>query len=303
MLLFLPVAVGLSVAAGLVLLRILLARLRGLERLAVRVAAGDLDARVDDPRGDEIGRLADALDAMAERLAQARDHLEASDRQRRQLLADISHELGTPLTSIRGYAETLLDTEVPDADGRWRADLSRILTEANRLDALIGELFDLTRLEAGAPLETERLDWTSLCRHVVSRLEPRFADAGLALSFHGQTEAWVDADGRRLEQLLENLLTNALRYVPTGGTVEVSLRAGSPHELRVADDGPGIDPADLGQVFDRFYRADPARTTGGTGLGLAIVKEIASRHGGSVRAEACTPKGVAFVVGLPAAGS
>jgi len=304
--LFLPVAAVLSVVAGLLLLRVILGRLRALERLAVRVADGDLEVRVRDPRKDEIGRLADALDTMTERLAEARDRLATADRQRRTLLADISHELGTPLTSIRGYAETMLESG--HVDDRQRGDLTRILAEASRLDLLIGDLFDLTRLEAGAPLETEHLDWTSLARHVTARFEPRFTDAGLALAFSGPDPAWVDADGRRLEQQLENLLTNALRYVPGGGRVEVTVEAGAEgtgpeggaHVLTVADDGPGIDPASLALVFDRFYRVDPARSAGGTGLGLAIVKEIAVRHGGRVRAEAQEPRGVRFVVALPA---
>lgn len=300
--LFLPVAAVLSVAAGLILLRMILGRLQALERLAVRVAEGDLDVRVRDPRRDEIGRLADALDTMTERLAAARDHLASADEQRRTLLADISHELGTPLTSIRGYAETMLESGAVDAG--QRSDLTRILAEASRLDLLIGDLFDLTRLEAGVPLETERLDWASLARHTVSRLEPRFADAGLTPSFAGDAPAWVIADGRRLEQQLENLLTNALRYVPRGGRVTVAVSSGSagaPHALTVSDDGPGIDPASLPLVFDRFYRADPARPAGGTGLGLAIVKEIAVRHGGRVVAEAVAPHGVAFTVSLPSA--
>jgi signal transduction histidine kinase len=247
--LFLPIAVLLAGAAGLIMFRLLLRRLRALEALATRVTEGDLEARVSDPGPDEIGRLGDRLNRMTERLAEARQGIEESNRQRRQLLADISHELGTPLTSIRGYAETLLDPAVPVSEEERASYVRNVLDEAKRLDLLTQDLFDLTRLEAGAiQLNWERLDWAALCRNTIHRFEVRFRDAGLVLEWLGsEEEAWITADGRRLEQVLENLLVNALRYVPAGGTVSLSLAgAGSGDSERfrlvVSDDGPGIPP-------------------------------------------------------------
>lgn len=301
--LFLPVAVLVAGTAGLILFRMLIRRVRAMDVLALRVTEGDLTARIPDTGSDEIGRLGASLNRMTESLSEARARIDADDRQRRQLLADISHELATPLTSIRGYAETLLDPRVPVSEGEEKTYLKHVLAGAERMDMLISDLFDLTRLEAGAiELATERLDWTDLCRHTLERFLPRFRDAGLTLEWSGPRDpAWVIADGRRLEQALDNLLVNALRYVPEGGTVELSLTAREGgFRLTVADDGPGIPPEALPHVFDRFYRADPARSSEGSGLGLAIVQEILRRHGGAVRAEARSPRGTAFYLDLPA---
>jgi two-component system sensor histidine kinase ResE len=174
------------------------------------------------------------------------------------------------------------------------------------MDLLIQDLLELTRLEAGAvSLATERLDWTALCRNTMQRFEPRFRAAGIQFLWDGPAdETWLHADGRRLEQVLENLLVNVLRYVPKGGTVALSLEpvadAKLPRfRLTVSDDGPGFPAADLPHVFDRFYRADLARSTGGSGLGLAIVQEIIRHHGGTVLAENRAPSGARIVVDLP----
>jgi hypothetical protein len=241
---------------------------------------------------------------MTATLAAARSHEASIDRQRRQLLADISHELATPLTSIRGYAETMLNESIAVSPEERTTYLRNIEREAERLDRLTRDLFELARLEAGAaPFQRVTLDWSDLCRHTVERFRPRFEAAGLSLSWRGTADpAMVSADGHRLEQVVENLLTNTLRYVPKGGRVEVSLEvSGERGLLAVADDGPGIPPEDLPHVFDRFYRADPSRTLPGTGLGLAIVREIVERHGGTVRAYHREPRGAAFVVDLPTA--
>lgn len=308
-----PVSILLSAFVGLFLVRLLVGRLRAMGALAARVAEGDLSVRIRDPRGDEIGRLAGELDRMAERLAQARDQLQATERQRRQLFADITHELATPLTSIRAHAETLLDPQVPLDDAERTRYVQGVLAESQRLDRLIRDLFDLARLEAGAtPLAVERLDWAALCRHTIDRFAPRFQRAGLELRGRfGPAEAWIDADGHRMEQVLENLLGNALHYVPAGGHVEVALTHlpldTARYRLEVRDDGPGLPAEELPRVFERFYRAADARGTGtshelgGSGLGLAITREIVLRHGGGIDAQAVAPHGLRIVVEMPAA--
>ncbi|MCA9751062.1 MAG: HAMP domain-containing histidine kinase [Gemmatimonadetes bacterium] len=307
LLLFLPVAVVLSGIGAFVLFRLLVRRIRSLESLATRVTEGDLTARVVDRGGDEIGRLASRLNRMTESLAEARDRLEANDRARRRLFADITHELATPMTSIKGYAETLTDAEIHVDANEQREFLRRILDETNRLAALVKDLFELTRLEAGAiPLEREGLDLAALVANTVVRYEPRFRAAGLELSLTGDGEgAWIDADGRRIEQVADNLLGNALRYVPAGHRITVTMRRAAPgdsrHVFTVEDDGDGIAPEHLPHVFDRFYRVDPARTSEGTGLGLAIAREIVERHGGAIRAENRPEGGARFTVELPAA--
>jgi len=310
---YFPMAALLSTALALLLVRLLARRLGDLERLAARVAEGDLSARVPNPRGDEIGRVAEQLNRMAERLSAARDALEANDRQRRQLFADITHELVTPLTAIRGTAETLLDPGVQlSAEDRTRYTRG-VLEESRRLDRMIRDLFELSRLEAGAtPLDRERLDWAALCKNTIERFSPRYASAHLSLTWRESVgEAWVDADGLRLEQVLDNLLVNALRYVPSAGhvMVELSRPAEAPRtwRLTVQDDGPGLSAEEVRHVFERFYRGDQARGVeksrdlGGSGLGLAIVRQIVERHGGAVRARAASPRGLAIEIDLPAA--
>ena len=313
-LLFLPVTLILSVAVGLLVVRMLVRRLLAMETLAARVAEGDLSVRIGDPSRDEIGRLAGRLDRMTERLAEARARVEATEHQRRQLFADITHELATPLTSIRGYAETLLDPGVSVSDQERSRYVRGVLEESRRLDRLIRDLFELARLEAGAaPLEQEPLDWAALCRNTTERFTQRFRDAGLELRWSkAPAAAWVEADGHRMEQVLENLLVNALRYVPSGGTVELSLGRSPVHadrcRLVVSDDGPGLPPEERAHVFERFYRSAGARGAGavvdggGSGLGLAIVREIVERHGGAAIAEPREPHGLAIVIELPARG-
>jgi signal transduction histidine kinase len=303
--LFFPFAVLAAGVAGLIMVRIVVRRLRALEQLAARVTEGDLSVRVEGMGGDEIGRLGERFNRMTERLAAVRHELDQADAQRRRLLADITHELSTPLTSIRGYVETLLDPRVETSEDERRGYLKDVLEEAQRLELLISDLFDLVRLEAGAsPLRPVRLDWGELCRNTARRFEAAFRDAGLTLRWRGEpAPAWIRADGHRMEQVAENLLVNALRYVPAGGTVTLALEAapGGRHRFTVADDGPGIAAADLPHVFERFYRADAVRATRGSGLGLAIVSEIIQRHGGTVRAERLAPTGAAFHVELPTA--
>jgi signal transduction histidine kinase len=252
--LFLPFAVLASAVAGLFMVRIVVNRLRALEHVALRVTEGELDARVTASGGDEIGRLEELFNRMTERLARARDDLQRTDEQRRQLFADITHELNTPLTSIRGYVETLMNPAVPISPEERAAYLDDVLAEAKRLEVLIAELLDLTRLEAGAaPLRRVRIDWAALSRNATRRLAPRFAEAGLTLEWRGaDAPAWVLADGRRLEQVMDNLLGNALRYVPAGGTVAVAMesalernRESAVARLTVSDDGPGLAAEDL----------------------------------------------------------
>ncbi len=311
-LLSLPIALAAALVVGVVIVRLLVRRLRGLELLAARVAGGDLSVRVDDRSGDEIGRLAERLNTMTEHLAQARRSVEEHETQRQQLFADITHELATPLTSIRGGAETLLDPHVSMSSEERARYLDDILAASRRLDRLIRDLFELARLEAGAPeLVFEDLDWVALSRNVAQRYVKRFEDAGLTLQWKDTAAAaWIRADGLRMEQVLENLLRNALRYVPSPGRVALGIDRvpGAPDRCRltVADDGPGLPDQDLAHLFERFYRGrgNRPRTArdeqDGSGLGLAIVREIVLRHGGETRARAGLPRGLVIEVDLPA---
>jgi signal transduction histidine kinase len=354
-LLFVPIAAVLSGAAAYFLFRSLSRRLHRLEEHAERVASGDLDSRVPGLGGDEVGRLAESLNRMTDRLAEARRRVADAEEQRRRFLADAAHELSTPLTTIRGNTETLLDPGVPLAAADRQASLQDILAEAQRMDLLVRDLLDLARLESGAPEPApELVDLAGLARECVRRFGAAYRDAGLALSGPGNgvdvsenvsagagavassgpgaepgtepgtkpsagastttgMKPHIEADRaairgvpRRLEQILDNLLLNALRYVPRGGSVRVVVgRTGDEVHLIVEDDGPGFPTEDLPRIFDRFYRADRSRSpkgtgqAGGTGLGLAIVREIVRRHGGRIAAYNRAGGGACVKVELP----
>lgn len=302
MLLF-PVSLIAAALGGMWIFRRLQRRIGKLQDHARAVGKGDLQARIADPGDDELGLLGQQLNQMTGNLATARERLEAMEAERKRLLADITHELSTPLTSVRGYAETLLDDVVEvDAERRTRF-LEEILQASERMGVLIDDLVELTRLEGGAGrLDPERLDLRALVENSLERHRARFGE--VTLTFLGpEHPVLVVADGRRLEQVVDNLLANALRHARAGGHVELEVGEGDGEAvLEVRDDGPGFPEDALPHVFERFYRADTSRTTPGSGLGLAIVREIVLRHGGSVEAGNRAPGGAALRVRLPRAG-
>ena len=278
-------------------------RLRSLERAAAALGAGDTSVRAPDEGGDEIAALARAFNRMAGELdARLRDLAEA-DRVRRQLLADVSHELMTPLTAMRGYLETLAIPELTrDAGARER--YVRIVTEeTQRLEAIVGDLLDLARLEGGGltlDMESVPVSW------LFDRLGERH---GVVTQQHGIVletaiapgAEQVRGDERRLEQALQNLVANAVRHTPDGGRIRVCAEPVSDGvRLTVEDSGPGIADAHLSLVFDRFYKADASRAgAAGSGLGLSIVKAIVERHGGRVTAANVPGGGARFDIVLP----
>jgi signal transduction histidine kinase len=296
-------------------------RLRDVEAAARRLGSGDLTARAPERGGDEVAAVASAFNAMAADLAARADALAVSDRTRRQLLADVSHELTTPVTAIRGYLETLSMTELAlDAATRDRY-LSIISDETHRLERLIGDLLELARLEGGGgSLTRERVAVADLFDRIRARHEPACRAAGVLMESAMEPGAdTLVGDRNRLEQALQNLAANAVRYAPRGSVVRLhARRAGSlaaaagsgasgpsvPITLSIEDSGPGIPPEHLPHVFDRFYKADASRAgvSGGSGLGLSIVKAIVERHGGRITV-ASQPGRTVFEIVLPAEGA
>jgi|KBSSwiS6_1023812.scaffolds.fasta_scaffold01836_3 signal transduction histidine kinase len=275
-------------------------RLRAVEDAARRLGAGDLGARAPAKGRDEVAAVAAAFNAMAADLSARADALAASDRARRQLLADVSHELTTPVTAMRGYLETL---RMPDFDlDTMTRDryLGIISDETGRLERIIGDLLDLARLEGGGgALTVSDVPVDQLFARVIARHE-RTADAGgiVIRTDVAPDAARVHGDRDRLEQALQNLAANALRYAPAGSAITLAAsREGDHLVLSVADQGPGMAPEHLPYVFDRFFKADASRTVrqgeGGSGLGLSIVKAIVERHGGSVSVDS-TPGRTVF---------
>lgn len=293
---------GGTAVAALMVFRPAHTHLRAVEDAARRFGEGDLTARAPASGGDEVAAVAVAFNRMADDLASRQQQLSEAGRARRQLLADVSHELMTPLTAIRGYAETLtLPQFGPSApDGQRYVHI--IQEEVERIERLVGDLLDLARYDAaGVTLVSEDVAVSELFDRVVARHEQAAREKGVALHVAIEDEELeVRGDGRRLEQALQNLASNALRHTPQGGRVTLAAtRAGAVTRLRVSDTGAGIPPEHLPHIFDRFYKADPSRSATGSGLGLSIVKAIVERHGGRVTARSETGKGTTFEIELP----
>ena len=218
--------------------------------------------------GDEVAAVAHAFNRMADDLGARQTQLAEADRARRQLLADVSHELMTPLTAIRGYSETLGLPQFgpPSPDGQRYVRI--IQEEVERIERLVGDLLDLARYEAsGMTLVTEEVPISELFDRVVARHEQAAREKGVTIDVRlADEELTVIADPRRLEQALQNLASNALRHTPRGGRITVAGEARDGRVwLRVADTGGGIPAEHLPHVFDRFYKADPSRTDTGSG--------------------------------------
>lgn len=264
-------------------------------RTAAGIGAEDLSRRLNlHDSHDEVGRLAATFDRMLDRLEQA-------FRRQRQFTADASHELRTPLALLASQVDVALERERNPAEYE---DLLRSLRDdASRMTQLVNELLTLARADAGQQLLTrEELDLSDLVRTLVPTLEPLAAQNGVRLTEQVQCEMRVSGDQMRLTQLLINLVDNAVRYTPAGGSVIVSAaRDGNWAVLSVADTGVGIDAEHLPHVFERFYRVDSARarSEGGAGLGLAICQWIARAHGGDIAVESTPGRGSVFTVRLP----
>jgi two-component system, OmpR family, phosphate regulon sensor histidine kinase PhoR len=222
---------------------------------------------------------------------------------RRDFVANASHELKTPVAAVRALAETLL-TALPDDPDAGRRFAERIGREAERLDVLVRDLLDLSRVERGT-LDVEPVDLVGLVKEIVGGYADRAEERRIKLSTELQPGISVRGDRAQLGLLLSNLIDNALRYTAAKGSVCVRLDgAESRAVLQVADTGEGIPALELPRIFERFYRVDKARVrqTGGTGLGLAIVRHVAEAHGGTVRADSELARGSTFTVALPVAG-
>jgi two-component system sensor histidine kinase BaeS len=285
-------------------------RLQQLQEAARALGAGQPDVRAPETGGDEVTALSRTFNEMASQLQSRTRALEQADHTRRQLLADVSHELMTPLSAIRGYVETLGMDDVP-LDGPTRLRYLGIVNEeAGRLEDIIGDLLDLARLEGGGgAFRSDDVSLTQLLTRVRDRHAPAVTDKGIVLTTTLAPDLLtVRGDANRLEQALQNLVANAVRHAPVGGHVAVTADTrGDDVVLGVEDDGPGIPPEQLSRVFDRFYKVDESRTgtevPSGSGLGLSIVRAIVVRHGGSVTASNIDGAGARFEIVLPGRGT
>jgi signal transduction histidine kinase len=245
---------------------------------------------------NEVRELAGTFNAMTNRI-------QSSQKSQRDFVANVSHELKTPLTSIQGFAQAVLDgaASTPEAQ---KQSAQVIYNEASRMYRMVLGLLDLARLDAGiADLKRLPVDLTALLNSVGERFEMQARQAGVALQIQAQGLPTIIGDGDRLAQVFSNLVDNALKYTPTRGCVTLSAAPlGNSIEIKVTDTGTGIPPEALPHIFDRFYQVDPSRSGGvhhGAGLGLAIVHEIVRAHGGKIIVRSTPGQGTEFVVQLP----
>lgn len=288
------IAVGVVGAlAGIVISRTLLAPLQDLSDGAQAVAGRDLSYRVPVRGSDEMRTVAESFNHMAEELAQA-------EGVRRQLLADVAHELRNPLHVLRGNLQAILDGVYP----MNQEEMSRLLDQTDHLSRLVNDLHELAQAEARQlPLDRTVVDLGMLVKDTAEVFRPVAVADGIELRVEllGVSPV-VNVDAARIRQALQNLLWNALRHTPRGGEIIVAVsRQMGAAEVSVRDSGEGISAEHLPQVFDRFFRGDEVRNqeAGGAGLGLAIVKAIVEAHDGSVRAESAGPgTGSTFTIDL-----
>jgi signal transduction histidine kinase len=295
----LPLAAGAGVAYGVATARQVAADLEALAGTARRLEAGDLAARAEVRGTAEVALIAEALNAAAARLAEARDRERRMEQERRDLIAWASHDLRTPLASLRALAEALADELAPDEATRRRY-LAGLTVNVERLSALVDDLFELSAIQAGAvALQLEPTSLPDLATEVLDRFEPEAVAAGVRLECQLDGGRPVLAGRDQLGRVLANLVVNGIRHTPRGGRLRVAVAdADGSAVVRVADGCGGIPEADLARVFDQLWRGDPSRSTKGAGLGLAIARGLVDAHGGTIGV-ANVPGGCEFTVRLP----
>lgn len=262
-----------------------------------KMAAGDFSARVNVRGHNEFSELAGAFNIMSERL-------ELLDKSRSQFVSNASHELKTPLSTMKILIETILYQDPLDP-GMTKEFLNDVNKEIDRLNRIVSDLLTLVNIDNdGMKLNLADVDIHELLLEQVKRLAPLARENGIELECSAKEALEISGDAVKLQQVVYNVIDNAIKYTPRGGEVHTSLaRTGKRAVIRVSDTGIGIPADDLPHIFDRFYRVDKARSraTGGTGLGLSIVKQIVQLHGGTITATSEEGKGTTFVIEFPLA--
>jgi len=291
----LPFVVALAVGGGYLLVRRALKPVDEITRSAARITSQNLSERLPVlPTGDELERLSLSLNQMIGRLEKA---FQQTDR----FSADASHELRTPLAILRGELESIVRQSNVPSD--VRESIGSALEETDRLTKIVENLLALSRLEAGdSHFERKQVDLGELVTSTTDQMKLLAEDKKISLRCSTAEHVTVEGSPTRLKQVVVNLVDNAIKYTPEGGDVHVSVREQQGKAIvEVSDNGVGIPKESLSQIFERFYRADKARTRklGGTGLGLSIVKSICKAHGGDVTAQSTEGQGSSFCVELP----
>jgi len=273
--------------------------------IAHRIAEGDFSGKAPISSNDEIGDLAEAINNMSEQISSRMEELKRLERVRQDFVANVSHELRTPVSTIRGYAETLIDGALEDKKNAM--DFLKIIhADSKRLATLINDLLELSKIESEEPsLELSPCSIGQVAERVAKNLDKLAGDKSIEIVLNvpsGVPDAL--ANEKAIGQALSNLVDNAVKYTEEGGTIAISVRVDAGLvRVDVTDTGIGIPEGDLPRIFERFYRVDKARSRelGGTGLGLSIVKHIAQAHGGEVHVESALGEGSTFSLTLPVA--
>jgi len=289
---------------GLLLFRRLTQRLRHMQGVVAAFEQGDFDRRIEVGPEDEIGQLAKCFNRMADTLVETMEELRQADRMRRELVANVSHDLRSPLASIQGYLETVHMKDGDLAPEERQRYVKTALRNAQRLSDLVGELFELSKLETEQVEPTiEPFPVAELVQDIVMQYEPQAREQRIDLAADlPERHARVAADIGLVERALSNLIDNAIHYTPDGGRVRVRLENMAREVcVEVSDTGPGIPDDELPHIFERFYRVDKSRDRdrGGAGLGLAIAKTILELHDRSLEVESTVGEGTTFRFRLP----
>jgi signal transduction histidine kinase len=290
---------------GLIVIRLLTRKLRRIRAAVEAFEAGTYDYRIPITSSDELDELARAFNSMAATTLQHVEEITRTDALRRELVANVSHDLRTPLASVQGYVETLLLKD-EELTGSERRDYLEVIRRASqRLGRLVGQLFELSKLDARqSEPDREPFSFPELAHDVAQKFAPRAQKKNVDVRVHaGRDVPLAHGDVGMLERALENLIDNAVRYAPRGSRVEVDVaRDGDMVRVEVSDEGPGIPSEEQSNIFDRFYRLDKSRTAEhkGAGLGLAITRKIAEAHAGTVELAADGGGGSTFVLRIPA---
>ena len=293
----------LTVLVGIILFRWLTSRIRYMSDTVTAFEQGQLEKRIRPESEDEIGQLGRSFDQMADTLVANMEELQKTDSLRRELVANISHDLRSPLASIQGYLETIQqkDTSLSPDDRNKYYDT--ILRNTTKLNKLVSDLFELSRLDArDVEPSLEPVSMTELAQDLVLQFKPIAKSKGVTLvaEYDEKELDIVEADIALMERAITNLIDNALKNTPEGGTVTVRTHHQGNHvRLSISDTGRGISKENLNRIFDRFYQTDSSRSEGeGTGLGLSIVKKILELHGATLSVDSILDKGTTFYFSL-----
>lgn len=295
-----------TAGVGLLLFRRLTKRLRGMQEVVAEFEQGTFDRRVEVTTNDELGQLGKCFNRMADTLTDTMEELRQADRMRRELVANVSHDLRSPIASIQGYLETIAMKDGDLAPAERQRYVETALQNTRRLNTLVNELFELSKLETEQVEPTmEAFPVAELVQDVVMQYQPRAEETAVDLQAElPERRVRVEADIGLVERALSNLIDNALQYTPAGGQVRVRLEnEGAAVCVAVRDTGPGIPADDLPHIFERSYRVDKSRDRdrGGAGLGLAIAKTILELHDATLEVESTVGEGTIFRFRLPVA--